>query len=74
MLLGPVPQTALLESWCPVAVTPAEVLNPRLPPGWSADRAETGEGAGGDERDGWTDRGGRGRLPALDGSGRMGHG
>jgi hypothetical protein len=29
-LLGPVAQTALLESWCPVAVTPAEVLNPRL--------------------------------------------
>ncbi|MGW4408634.1 universal stress protein [Nonomuraea sp. NPDC004702] len=33
LLLGPVTQTALLESWCPVAVTLAEVLNPRLPPG-----------------------------------------
>ncbi|GAB2953301.1 universal stress protein [Nonomuraea fastidiosa] len=33
MLLGRVTQTALLESWCPVAVTPATVLNPRIPPG-----------------------------------------
>ncbi|GGS97716.1 universal stress protein [Nonomuraea spiralis] len=33
LLLGPVTQAALLESWCPVAVAPAAVLNPRLPPG-----------------------------------------
>ncbi|MGW2219959.1 universal stress protein [Nonomuraea sp. NPDC001684] len=33
LLLGPVTPTALLESWCPVVVTPADVLNPRLPPG-----------------------------------------
>ncbi|NUP00139.1 MAG: universal stress protein [Nonomuraea sp.] len=32
-LLGQVTQTALLEAWCPVAVTPATTLNPRLPPG-----------------------------------------
>ncbi|AQZ63210.1 Universal stress protein family [[Actinomadura] parvosata subsp. kistnae] len=33
LLLGPVTQAALLGAWCPVAVTPAGVLNPRLPPG-----------------------------------------
>jgi nucleotide-binding universal stress UspA family protein len=33
LLLGPVTQTALLEAWCPVAVTPAAIKKPRIPPG-----------------------------------------
>ncbi|KAB8195435.1 universal stress protein [Nonomuraea phyllanthi] len=33
LLLGQVTQTALLEAWCPVAVTAAAVPNPLLPPG-----------------------------------------
>ena len=33
LLLGPVTQTALLEAWCPVAVTPAAIMKPRIPPG-----------------------------------------
>ncbi|GAA1701840.1 universal stress protein [Nonomuraea bangladeshensis] len=33
LLLGPVTQSALAEAGCPVAVTPASVLRPRVPPG-----------------------------------------
>lgn len=33
LLLGPVTQTALLDAWCPVAVTPTANLRPLFPPG-----------------------------------------
>ncbi|MEV4805667.1 universal stress protein [Nonomuraea sp. NPDC049421] len=32
LLLGQVTQSALLHAWCPVAVTPATVMRPRIPP------------------------------------------